>query len=353
MKKQSKSLLGLLIGVIVLIGCMPAGPCMAKNNSTQINIEIGKKTFKATLYNNKTSRALLKKFPLSCKMSELNGNEKYKYLSYELPTNKKKVKRIKAGDIMLYGSDCLVVFYKSHKTSYKYTKVGHINNTRGLKKAVGKGKVKMKFTRIREQSNPNTTPESDSTEMPKPSPEVTVQPTVTPDVTVQPTVTPDVTVQPTVMPDDTEQILDDSENTLKPVEDANPNETNPTTAPNQQANKKLMIKIGDKKVDVSWEENESVGALMDMCKDSPLEIQMSMYGGFEQVGSLGTNLPRNDSQTTTSSGDIVLYSGNQIVVFYGSNSWSYTRLGHITDQDNEGMAELLSQGDVTITISVE
>ena len=308
-----------------------------------LKISYQKKTFKATLYNNKTSRALLKKFPLSCKMSELNGNEKYKYLSYELPTNKKKVKRIKAGDIMLYGSDCLVVFYKSHKTSYKYTKVGHINNTRGLKKAVGKGKVKMKFTRIREQSNPNTTPESDSTEMPKPSP----------DVTVQPTVTPDVTVQPTVMPDDTEQILDDSENTLKPVEDANPNETNPTTAPNQQANKKLMIKIGDKKVDVSWEENESVGALMDMCKDSPLEIQMSMYGGFEQVGSLGTNLPRNDSQTTTSSGDIVLYSGNQIVVFYGSNSWSYTRLGHITDQDNEGMEELLSQGDVTITISVE
>ena len=285
MKKQSKSLLGLLIGVIVLIGCMPAGPCMAKNNSTQINIEIGKKTFKATLYNNKTSSALLKKFPLSCKMSELNGNEKYKYLSSELPTNKKKVKRIKAGDIMLYGSDCLVVFYKSHKTSYKYTKVGHINNTSGLKKAVGKGKVKMKFTRIREQSNSN--------------------------------------------------------------------KTNPTTAPNQQANKRLMLKIGDKKVDVSWEENESVGALMDMCKDSPLEIQMSMYGGFEQVGSLGTNLPRNDPQTTTSSGDIVLYSGNQIVVFYGSNSWSYTRLGHITDQDNEGMAELLSQGDVTITISVE
>ena len=285
MKKQSKSLLGLLIGVIVLIGCMPAGPCMAKNNSTQINIEIGKKTFKATLYNNKTSRALLKKFPLSCKMSELNGNEKYKYLSSELPTNKKKVKRIKAGDIMLYGSDCLVVFYKSHKTSYKYTKVGHINNTSGLKKAVGKGKVKMKFTRIREQSNSN--------------------------------------------------------------------KTNPTTAPNQQANKRLMLKIGDKKVDVSWEENESVGALMDMCKDSPLEIQMSMYGGFEQVGSLGTNLPRNDSQTTTSSGDIVLYSGNQIVVFYGSNSWSYTRLGHITDQDNEGMAALLGNGDVTITISME
>jgi hypothetical protein len=131
------------------MGCMPADHCMAKNNNNQINIEIGKKTFKATLYNNKTSKALLKKFPLSCKMSELNGNEKYKYLSYELPTNEKNVKMIKAGDIMLYGSDCLVVFYKSHKTSYKYTKVGHINNTKGLKKAAGKGKVKVKFEPLR------------------------------------------------------------------------------------------------------------------------------------------------------------------------------------------------------------
>ena len=114
-----------------------------------------------------------------------------------------------------------------------------------------------------------------------------------------------------------------------------------------------MVKIGDKKVNVEWEENESVEALMELCKDAPLEIQMSMYGGFEQVGSLGTNLPRNDVQTSTSSGDIVLYSGNQIVVFYGSNSWSYTRLGHITDQDDAGMTELLGNGDVTITISME
>lgn len=121
----------------------------------------------------------------------------------------------------------------------------------------------------------------------------------------------------------------------------------------QVDDKKLMMKIGDKKVNVEWEENESVEALMELCKDAPLEVKMSMYGGFEQVGSLGTNLPRNDVQTSTSSGDIVLYSGNQIVIFYGSNSWSYTRLGHITDQDNAGMTELLGNGDVTITISME
>ena len=132
------------------------------------------------------------------------------------------------------------------------------------------------------------------------------------------------------------------------------NKTNQTTTPEQQVNdKKLMVKIGDKKVNVEWEENESVEALMELCKYAPLEVQMSMYGGFEQVGSLGTNLPRNDVQTSTSSGDIVLYSGNQIVVFYGSNSWSYTRLGHITDQDNAVMTELLGNGDVTITISME
>ena len=80
---------------------------------------------------------------------------------------------------------------------------------------------------------------------------------------------------------------------------------------------------------------------------------MSMYGGFEQVGSIGQNLPRDDKQTTTSSGDVVLYSGNQMVVFYGSNSWSYTRLGHISDKNEEDMNDLLSNGDVTITISIE
>ena len=94
-----------------------------------------------------------------------------------------------------------------------------------------------------------------------------------------------------------------------------------------------------------------MAALKELCKDAPLTIQMSMYGGFEQVGSIGTRLPSNDTQTTTSAGDIVLYSSNQIVVFYGSNSWAYTKLGHITDQDAAGMASLLSNGNVTITIS--
>ena len=116
--------------------------------------------------------------------------------------------------------------------------------------------------------------------------------------------------------------------------------------------KKLRMEINGTEVAVIWEDNESVTALTELAEKNPITVQLSMYGGFEQVGPLGTSLPRNDQQTTTSAGDIVLYSGNQIVVFYGSNSWSYTRLGHVELSAAE-MSDLLSHGDVAITLSVE
>ena len=114
----------------------------------------------------------------------------------------------------------------------------------------------------------------------------------------------------------------------------------------------MQMKINDTPVTVAWEDNESVAALKDLAMNG-LTIQMSMYGGFEQVGSIGRRLPSSNVQTSTSSGDIVLYSGNQLVVFYGSNSWAYTRLGHITDKTPEEMQALLSNGDVTITLSAK
>ena len=114
----------------------------------------------------------------------------------------------------------------------------------------------------------------------------------------------------------------------------------------------MQMKINDTPVTVAWEDNESVSALKELAAND-LTIQMSMYGGFEQVGSIGQRLPSSDVQTSTSSGDIVLYSSNQLVVFYGSNSWAYTRLGHITDKTPEEMRTLLSNGDVTITLSVQ
>ena len=141
------------------------------------------------------------------------------------------------------------------------------------------------------------------------------------------------------------------------IEETIPTETSSGTESSQNitseepiVGKELSLTINGQNVSVQWEENESVEALKNLVKNNPLMIQMSMYGGFEQVGSLGTSLPRNDRQTTTVAGDIVLYSGNQIVVFYGSNSWAYTRLGHVTDKSAAEMTELLSKGNVTLEI---
>ncbi len=114
----------------------------------------------------------------------------------------------------------------------------------------------------------------------------------------------------------------------------------------------MQMKINGLPVAVAWENNESVTALRELAKDG-LTIQMSMYGGFEQVGPIGQRLPSSDSQTSTSSGDIVLYSSNQLVVFYGNNAWAYTRLGRITDKTPEEMRELLGGGDVTITLTMD
>ncbi len=115
----------------------------------------------------------------------------------------------------------------------------------------------------------------------------------------------------------------------------------------------LKLMIGDTEVSVVWEDSETVAALKELVREQPLTVQMSMYGGFEQVGPLGTSLPREDVQTVTQAGDIVLYAGNQIVVFYGSNSWAYTRLGNITDKAASELSALLGNGDVTITLSLE
>jgi len=114
----------------------------------------------------------------------------------------------------------------------------------------------------------------------------------------------------------------------------------------------MHMKIGETAVEVSWEENEAVEALRELARDG-LSIQMSMYGGFEQVGPIGQSLPREDRQTTTQAGDIVLYAGNQLVVFYGSNSWAYTRLGRITDKSATELSELLGSGDTVITFTLE
>lgn len=162
---------------------------------------------------------------------------------------------------------------------------------------------------------------------------MTEKPTVATEAPTQ-AATVTVTQSPTQMVDATEE----------------PQEIPPTQAEEVQQEKVLEMKIAGTPVTVAWEDNDAVAALKEYCRDQILTIPLSMYGGFEQVGSIGTTLPQNDVQTTTQSGDIVLYSGNQLVVFYGSNSWAYTRLGHITDKSPDELTSLLSNGDVSITL---
>ena len=102
-------------------------------------------------------------------------------------------------------------------------------------------------------------------------------------------------------------------------------------------------------------ENPSTNALKERLAQGSINIRMNDYGNMEKVGSLGFSLPRNDSQTTTGPGDLVLYQGNSLVIFYGSNSWSYTRLGKVDGvSTREEMLDLLGgTGDVTVTLSLD
>ena len=132
-----------------------------------------------------------------------------------------------------------------------------------------------------------------------------------------------------------------------PIEDT----TQETSESDEIMNKTLVLKIDNTEVDVFWAENASVTVLKELAKDG-LTINMSKYSSFEQVGSLGATIPSNDTRITTTAGDIVLYSSNQIVIFYDSNTWAYTKLGHINLSKSE-LTDLLGDEDVTITLSLK
>jgi hypothetical protein len=176
--KKVLTLFCTLVVITVLVGCSnietnngntsSETSAVSKNNSTNeynksqtdsakeattmkkmanMNITIGDDTFIATLEDNDTTRALIKQLPLTVDMSELNSNEKYNYLSNNLRADKSSCPgQINEGDLMLYGDNCLVLFYNTFNTSYSYVKLGHIDNTTGLTKAIGSGNVKVTFS---------------------------------------------------------------------------------------------------------------------------------------------------------------------------------------------------------------
>lgn len=149
--KKGKSTLTLLLVIMMISALQPTATAamdagdepQESDGMTNITITAGDAMFAAKLYDNNAAKTFLAQLPMTLKMSELNGNEKYCYLPDSLPTDSQSVRRILAGDLMLYGPDCLVLFYESFTSTYSYTKLGYIEDASGLADALGRGSVEI------------------------------------------------------------------------------------------------------------------------------------------------------------------------------------------------------------------
>lgn len=124
-----------------------SAPESEQTDVSTITLSVNGKTFEAGLQNTVTAEAFLERLPLTIQMEELNGNEKYFYFSQPLPADSSQPGRVEAGELMLYGGDCLVLFYESFATSYRYTPIGKVVYPADLKAALGPGSVDITITR--------------------------------------------------------------------------------------------------------------------------------------------------------------------------------------------------------------
>ena len=119
---------------------------------------------------------------------------------------------------------------------------------------------------------------------------------------------------------------------------------------------KISIQItsdnGKSELTATLADNSSAMAFYELLEKGPVTIKMTDYGNFEKVGSLGTSLPRNDTQITTEAGDIILYQGNQITIYYDTNSWNFTRLGKVDGVTQAELKKILGKGDVTAVFEI-
>lgn len=138
-------------------------------------------------------------------------------------------------------------------------------------------------------------------------------------------------------------------NTNESKEQAKMKKTDESTLADNQ----IRVTVGSSSFIVNLEDNETAKALREMITDEDLTISASNYGGFEKVCQLGKTLPRNDEQITTEAGDVMLYSGNQIVFFYGANSWSYTKIGKVEASSIEELESVLSGSETEVILSIK
>lgn len=271
----------------------------------QITMEDGSSVI-FQLNDSPAANSLYKQLPLSIDLEDYAGSEKIFYPPEELDTSNTPTAQGPAGKLAYYApwGDVAIFYSECNGSSGLYELGEAISNTELIPTLAGKAQIEA-------IDAPPTLEESTKEQTAPPQPEQTTNPS------------------------SSETSLQESTNNASPKE---------STA------MKMNLQIGDSTFTATLEENSAVESLLGLMETAPLVIQMNDYSGFEKVGSLGTNLPTSNQQTTTQSGDIVLYNGNQIVIFYGTNSWSYTRLGKVDDLT--GWKEALGNGDVTVTFSI-
>lgn len=134
-------------------------------------------------------------------------------------------------------------------------------------------------------------------------------------------------------------------------------ETQSNTIENYSKEEKIMnefiIEVNNKKLVVKVEDNSSSKALLEKLKEGDITINAQDYGNFEKVGDLGFDLPRNDTQITTKPGDVILYQGNKITLYYDTNSWNFTKIGEVTNVDSNELKSILGKGNVTMTLKLK
>ena len=135
----------------------------------------------------------------------------------------------------------------------------------------------------------------------------------------------------------------------KPGNNGGDNGNNDTSMPTE-----IKISVSGKSLPVKIEDNAATKALVAALRESPITYEADDYGGFEKVGALGRSLPTSNAQISTQPGDVILYSGNQIVLFYGTNSWSYTRIGKMDYGTLDELKSFLKagQGKISVTLSL-
>ncbi len=145
-----------------------------------------------------------------------------------------------------------------------------------------------------------------------------------------------------------------NDGTLPPAETETSDGTDLPSIPNNELedNMQVYFTVGERTLTATLEDNRATAALIEKLKTAPITVNMSDYGGWEKVGDLGFDLPTSNEQITAHPCEFVLYQGDQLVIFYGSNSWSYTRLGKIEGLTSAELKEVLGDGNVTVTISL-